>query len=153
MPKKKKKTTKKTTSNEAPRLMFKMNTKSFEAIWLDHVSEGKDWRAFCLMCFDHFTNSAHEDGAANVTTIKSIFGNYRHGSSTADFKYDFINDRAYQKCQTLKRAIEAAAKAKGMTDFTVSLPADADKRNGSPNTWSADVALDKFRKAQEGVKW
>ena len=111
-------------SKTSPR--YKMNTAAFLSIWrlnMD-VKEGA-WRKFVIMCFDKFQedndgyldtylgyeewNPSRKDH--NMVIVKS-------SDHTDDEKYQFLSEKAYAKCASLRsKMVKARQDLKGKINF------------------------------------
>jgi len=142
VPKKKIEDTETTT-----RTFFRMDTRVFTKIWLGHLKDGKDWTSFCVTCFERFTDLSDSNGQSNVDHLLADGGEAPEFYD-AEARYLFMNDRCYQKCRTLKRAMEEEAE----DGFKVMLPKGVGDRNGPAKRWQASDGLSEFRKRQAYIK-
>ena len=149
MPKKTKKAVTEDTSTDQPRRLFRMDTEVFQSIWIENLKAGKGWQSFCVALFDRFTRITEPNGQSNIDDLDAEFGKGAYKKWDKPKMYKFMNDRAYQKCTTMKKRIEASAAAAGDTDFRVSFPDGWDTRNGEPNTWTPKKGYEAFGKVSK----
>ncbi len=105
-----------------PSSRFQMDTASFVSVWRNHINhaDNNEWRKFVLNCFDRFTGGSEFKN-------KNMLQEHDKGWNkwTDDQKYEFLSDKCYSKCISIKRRL------KEEQDYDVGLPSGYLTRNGS----------------------
>ena len=83
---------------------FLMGTEEFLRTWVSFAkgTTGTEWRSFVLACFEKFTVAAEK--GMNSGNHEALEAEDELWSTWSDDKrYDYLSEKAYTKCITLKR--------------------------------------------------
>lgn len=105
-----------------PSSRFVMDTASFVTVWKNHLNkaESNEWRKFVLALFARFTGGSEFKNKNMLQELDKGWAKW-----TDDAKYEFLSDKCYSKCISIKRRV------KSEQDYDVALPSGYLTRNGS----------------------
>jgi len=85
---------------------FLMGTGEFLRTWVSFSkgTSGTEWNDFVLDCFNRFTSASEEDTGMNGGNREMLDSHDSSWKTWSDKeKYNFLSEKAYTKCITLKR--------------------------------------------------
>ena len=105
-----------------PSSRFVMDTASFVTVWKNHLNkpDSNEWRNFVINCFERFTGGTEFKNKTMLQELETGWTKW-----TDDQKYEFLSDKCYSKCISIKRRV------KSEQDYDVALPNGYLSRNGS----------------------
>ena len=116
---------------------FRMDTAGLVHLWRNHIAspEADDWKRFVLNCFERF--SPEEYNTSELTSHDADWSSW-----SADKQYEFLSERCYSKCMTIK------GKLKREKNYNVDLPSGYLSRTGAKKR--KRVSLDDIANIFEG---
>ena len=85
-----------------PSSRFVMDTASFVTVWKNHLNkpDSNEWRNFVINCFERFTGGTEFKNKTMLQELETGWTKW-----TDDQKYEFLSDKCYSKCISIKRRI------------------------------------------------